>query len=356
MDSARNWAPATLVLLCLGCLSGGRTSVPGVTVEFEVRAGAENQPSIVARWPDRRPQLPPGELLAVRLPGQPPLLGVFKSTDRSVTFTPSFPLLAGLRHEAAVLPDGPSVFYTPPPPTSAAPRLAAIHPATDALPANHLKFYLRFTEPMEQGAIARHFKLLDANGRAVPEPFRDTELWSDDSRRLTLWFHPGRQKTGVNLNLDLGPVLIVGGRYTLVVDGGWKSQTGRPLGASIKKTFRALAADRVQPNPSRWQVDAPSAGTRQALRVRFNEPLDWALLQTQLAVTGIAGQVMVADAGRAWNFTPDAPWPRGRHELVVGWELEDLAGNNLKSLFEVDLTKPTPRGRAVPARISFTVN
>jgi hypothetical protein len=356
VKSPRNWAAAALALLGLGCVAGGRPSVPGVTVEFEVRAGAANHPSIVARWPGRRPKLPPGQLLAVRLPGQRPLLGAFESTDRSVTFTPSFPLLAGQRHEAAVLPNGPSVFYTPATPASARPRLAAIHPATDALPANHLKFYLLFTEPMEQGAITRHFKLLDANGRAVPEPFRDTELWSGDGRRLTLWFHPGRQKTGVNLNLDLGPVLMAGGRYTLVVDGRWKSQAGRPLGVPIKKTFRALAGDRARPDPSRWRVDAPRAGTRQPLRVRFDEPLDWALLHTQLAVTGIAGQAAVDEAGRAWNFTPDAPWPRGGHELIVGWELEDLAGNNLKSLFEVDLTKSAQPGRAVPARIAFTVN
>ena len=41
---------------------------------------------------------------------------------------------------------------------------------------------------------------------------------------------------------------------------------------------------------------------------------------------------------------------------VIGWELEDLAGNNLQRPFEVDLIKSAQPGRALPAHIPFTVN
>ncbi len=356
MHTTRNLAIAVLALLLAGCASGGRSPAPDVTVSFEALAGSANHPRVIAHWTIRKPQLPPKQLLAVQLPGQSSLLGTFEATDNTVIFTPSFPLLAGHRYEAKVLPDGPTVSYTTPSSPDTAPRIISIHPTTDALPANHLKFYLQFSEPMEQGEITRHFKLLDANGRDVPEPFRDTELWSNDGRLLTLWFHPGRQKTGVNLNVDLGPILMKDGQYTLVIDGSWKSQAGWPLGRTVKKPFRVIAADRSQPDPAQWQLTAPRADTREPLTLRFNEPLDWALLLTQLTVENVAGKSAVTDSEREWRFTPNSLWQRGKHQLLVNWELEDLAGNNLKSLFEVDLRKANATGRDQPQRVPFFTN
>src|SRR6185436_13722943 len=87
------------------------------------------------------------------------------------------------------------------------PQITAIFPGSHTLPANHLKFYLHFSEPMRQGVFLEHCKLLDDHDQPVTEPFRETELWNEDGTRLTLWFHPGRQKTGVNLNVDLGPIV-----------------------------------------------------------------------------------------------------------------------------------------------------
>src|SRR6186713_2761613 len=82
--------------------------------------------------------------------------------------------------------------------TPAAPRVDAVYPSAATLPANHLKFYIHFSAPMRQGVFLDHCKLLDDHGRMImTEPFRETELWSEDGKRLTLWLHPGRQKTGV---------------------------------------------------------------------------------------------------------------------------------------------------------------
>ena len=73
----------------------------------------------------------------------------------------------------------------------AAPRLTAIYPTAHTLPANHLKFYLHFSQPMRQGVFLDHCRLLDDHDQPVTEPFRETELWNEDGTRLTLWFHPG---------------------------------------------------------------------------------------------------------------------------------------------------------------------
>lgn len=309
---------------------------------------------VTAQWPDERPDRPPGELLIVSFPGQSALLGRHQVSRKTVTFIPAFPLLAGERYQAQVPGQSP-VLFSIPSVDAPAPRLTGIHPTTDVLPANHLKFYLHFSESMEQGNIFRHFKLSDDSGQAVPEPFRETELWSADEKRLTLWLHPGRQKTGVNLNRDLGPVLNPGQTYTLTISGRWKSQAGKPLGANHTKTFRALPPDRTQPDPAQWQLVPPPANTRTPLILQLNEPLDWALLQNQITVENIPGQTQVTRAEREWRFVPDAPWPPGEHRLLIGWELEDLAGNNLERPFEVDLQNAPPHGLAQPRRVQFFV-
>ena len=160
-----------------------------------------------------------GKLILRPLQGEP-LLGQIQKTHYGLTFTPQFPFLAGQTYEAVFIgADGrQSAAVHTFPIEAPEPELLEVFPSGDTVPANHLKFYLNFSERMEQGKIFRHFRLTDlATGIPVEEPFRETELWSDDGKRLTLWLHPGRQKTGVNLNMDLGPVLEPRRRYALEI-------------------------------------------------------------------------------------------------------------------------------------------
>ena len=304
--------------------------------------------------------VPDQTTLTLGLPGHPPLLGEQTIAGSKIIFQPAFPLLPGQVYEARLRLPGQTVastFYTHPAPTAKPPAITRIHPTTSALPANHLKFYLHFSQPMQRGDIFRYFRLSDSNGTNVPEPFRETELWSKDGRRLTLWLHPGRQKTGVNLNLDLGPVLLPGRSYTLEISGQWKSQAGKSLGKDILKNFRTHSAERAKLNPAKWKINA----TRDAVLIQFDKPLDWALLQTQVAIhladgRPITGSIETLREETACRFVPRQPLAAGRYEAVIGWELEDLAGNNLQRPFEVDLTKIKHTNRALPARLSFTVD
>lgn len=231
-----------------------------------------------------------------------------------------------------------------------APIHVTVYPSTDILPANHLKFYLHFTESMTTGDALAGLVLNDlTTGRSVPEPFRETELWDERARRLTLWLHPGRQKTGVNLNQDLGPVLIQGHRYELRLARPWLAMSGAVLPPAHLKTFTAGPAQREQLRLSDWTLPAqPTPGTRQPLLIRFPHPLDHALLQRALSIwpvgatTPLPGSIQVLEAERAWSFTPAQPWTRSPHELRVLALLEDLAGNSLARPFEVDLSAPPP--------------
>ncbi|HSI65523.1 MAG TPA: hypothetical protein VLE43_20520 [Candidatus Saccharimonadia bacterium] len=238
------------------------------------------------------------------------------------------------------------------------PQLGSIHPSGTVLPANHLKFYLHFSEPMQQGVFLQHCKVVDGNGKLIPEPFRETELWSEDGLRLTLWFHPGRQKTGVNLNVELGPVLAPGKRCKLIISGAWKSDRGVPIGKDVEKAFFVTERTTQQLNVADWKITAPIAGTKQPLQVKFPAPLDFALLQRCLRVTddrgnAIPGHGRTSEAEQVWSFTPEVSWTHRALVLQADSFLEDLAGNSLARPFEVDLQGPGPR--KVPTVISFPV-
>jgi hypothetical protein len=238
------------------------------------------------------------------------------------------------------------------------PQLSSIHPSGSVLPANHLKFYLHFSEPMQQGVFLQHCSVMDAEGKSVPEPFRETELWSEDGLRLTLWFHPGRQKTGVNLNVEIGPVLVPGNRCKLIISGRWKSERGVPLGKDVEKSFFVTERATQQLDIANWQITSPTAGTSQPLQVKFPAPLDHALLQRCLRVASesgapVRGSAATSAGEQIWSFTPEHPWTMTKLSLQADSFLEDLAGNSLARPFEVDLQGPPPR--KVPAVVSVPI-
>ncbi|MEM8960927.1 MAG: hypothetical protein AAGD38_05575 [Acidobacteriota bacterium] len=78
-------------------------------------------------------------------------------------------------------------------------RVSEIYPTADRLPANLLRAYVYFTEPMDRVGMLSSIDLLDADGEVVPGVFLANrhDLFSPDGRRLTLIFDPGRVKTGL---------------------------------------------------------------------------------------------------------------------------------------------------------------
>ncbi len=296
------------------------------------------------------------------------ILGKHRLERGRLLFVPAFPLTEGANYEIEftsqlALQHGTSstrMTVGTRTPRTAKPtpaRLTNIHPSADSLPENQLKLYLLFSQPMEQGDAFRHLKLIDeTTGSEVPEPFRKVELWSEDGKRFTLWIHPGRQKTGVNLNEDIGPVLQAGHRYTLIVSQDWRSVGGSALGRDVRKAFIAGPAIRRRVTTDDWKITVPKSGSRTPLRVRFPAPLDWALLHSRVRVEsggrGIPGTIRAHDQETEWRFTPDSPWTEEKHELVIDALLEDLAGNNLKQPFEVDIRKPREK-RPDVIRIPF---
>ena len=300
--------------------------------------------------------------LSVRPLEGEPLLGKTIQRESEIRFVPQFPFLTGQTYKATFTnASGQRTISLHTLPISApVPKLIEIFPTGHTAPANHLKFYLQFTERMERGNIFRHFQLIDLNAsRPVEEPFRETELWSADGKRLTLWLHPGRQKTGVNLNVDLGPVLEPRRHYALKISDDWKSEAGVALAQPARKMFSTTPADRTRPEPARWTVSPPTVRSRTPLVIAFKDPLDWALLHTMLTVLDatdkeVVGEIDVTQNETQWRFTPARNWSKGEYRIKVDWELEDLAGNNLLRLFEVNLDQSGLPVIAGPRYLEFT--
>ena len=239
-------------------------------------------------------------------------------------------------------------FSLPKKPTQSTTQVTEIFPSRDRLPENLLRFYIYFSAPMSRGGAYHRITLLDeASGKKVDAPFLelDEELWSPDGTRFTLVFDPGRIKRGLKPREEVGPVLEAGRSYSLVIDRNWLDASGNLLKTGFRKTFRVGPADDTSPDPKTWTVHPPRASSREPLEVCFPEPLDRALLDRLLWVEIgnaklVAGQIALGAAETTWRFMPADPWREGDYRLVVGTELEDLAGNSVAQPFEVDAAGP----------------
>jgi hypothetical protein len=270
-----------------------------------------------------------------------------------LTFEPHFPPSPGVTYRAVVRVGEKSLTadYATPAVAAAEPTVVTqVYPTADELPENLLKFYVHFSAPMRRGHIYDHIRLLDESGKPVELPFLeiDEELWDPGMKRLTLFIDPGRIKRGVEPLEDVGPALVAGKRFKLVIDGAWKDASGKPLARSFVKSFNVAPPDRDPPDPEKWTVTPPAGGGTAPLAVAFGKPMDHALsLRMVRVVDGegneVAGTAALAERETRWTFTPDAAWRPGRYSLVVQTTIEDLAGNNIGKPFDVDLAEGPKR-------------
>ncbi len=291
----------------------------------------------------------------------PPLLGSYRIEEEDLIFQPRFPLEPGLRYRAMFDPRmRPSVeestdesparqyitvtFAIPKAEAIASTTVEHVYPSTSRLPENQLKFYLHFSAPMSRGEAYQRIHLLDESGEPVNLPFLelDQELWDREGKRFTLLFDPGRIKQGLVPHEEVGVPIKEGHKYTLVIDRDWLDAQGRPLKEGFEKSFAVVGADRESPDPKTWQVTSPRGGTLQPLSVELPEPMERSLLLRLLDVMDpeenfLEGSVQVDREETRWQFTPREPWSVGDYSLVVGTTLEDLAGNRIGRLFEVDV-------------------
>lgn len=234
-----------------------------------------------------------------------------------------------------------------------------IWPKADRLPANFLKFYLQFPEPMERGDVFRHLRLVetDAEGTEsaeVVEPFREVELWDETFTRMTLWLHPGRQKEGVNLNVEIGPVLEEGKRYRLEISPEWKTESGDSLERKAAKDFIAIEPDKRQPDPKVWGIGMGIGRAGKAsLILHTLDLLDPVSAQRRIEI--FSGERKIDFEVDGFRLVLGENPGKGKSiRVVVDPRLEDLAGNSVARPFDLDLEKnPNFEERTEPVVLEF---
>jgi len=240
--------------------------------------------------------------------------------------------------------------------TSALASVEGIYPSGDRLPANLLRLYIVFSAPMSVGESRSRLRLVEESGRTIDRAFLDPpeELWDPSGRRLTVLFDPGRVKRGLRANLEMGPPLLTGQHYRLVVDRDWLDAQGRPLANAYVKRFKATPPVHTRPDPDAWSIQTPPSDTRLPLELGFDRPMDRALLFTSLEVTNangkrVSGSIEVHDNERRWRLIPEQNWAPGRYLLEIVTDLEDPQGNSIRRTFDTDLSGGNDADRVVPA-------
>ena len=287
-------------------------------------------------------------------PEAPPMLGSYAVVDGTLRFTPIFPLDEGRQYEVrfdpARVPGEPSAAGTVVeamvgrPASTAVPStvVARVYPTGDVVPENMLRMYVEFSGPMGRKSGVEYIALLDGSGEEIPGAVLplDYEFWSPDHTRFTVFFDPGRVKTGILPNLEMGRPLEEGTSVTLVISRDWRDENGLPLKEEFRRRYRVAPADEQPLDTASWRIAPPAARSRSGVVVTFPEPLDHGLLMRALGVTRdgqpIDGDVVVDQQETRWTFTPKDAWRAGTYELLALDILEDPAGNQIGRAFEVD--------------------
>ncbi len=281
----------------------------------------------------------------------PPMFGRHEIRRGQLLFIPRFPFRQGGEYvvKFSLESDAPMIQNLQIPTNRRAfanTTVRQVYPTGDRLPANLLKLYIHFSNPMGQQNVYDFLELVDVQTKQkVADPFLELSpaLWDSEQKRLTIWFDPGRIKRHLYPNVSLGPPLEQGRHYQLRISKEWPDAFGQPLGMEYTKQFYVTAADRQQPDPITWSLEVGTAGLRDSVILRFPESIDRAMLESGIAVMAaseepVRGSIHISERESAWSFVPEEPWSKGRYEVRYSLKLEDLAGNNLNRLFDQSTT------------------
>lgn len=275
--------------------------------------------------------------------GKSPIAGKYNVDGRTVTFDPAFDFVSGQIYTVQSYDEtiGLADFTIAMDGDVPDPEVVAIYPSGKEIPANTLRFYIQFSTPMTPHMADNFIKLVDANGISDTAAFMSftQELWNEDRTRLTLLMDPGRIKRGVAQNVALGPALLEGNHYSIVIEKGWPGARGGQETPRFEKPFTVSAALRHLPDIDLWQIQAPKMTTGKPLVITFDRPFDQQLVQTAITVRDeqgrrIPGAVSVKNNEQTWRFQPDEPWATPTIRIVVDARLEDIAGNNFRDLLD----------------------
>lgn len=277
--------------------------------------------------------------------GRTPIAGRYALDGTSLIFLPAYGFEPGQDYVARAKTTPDDMTLVPFQIASEAAFVAAevthIYPSGDDLPENALRFYIHFSTPMKPHVAFDYIRLRDASGTTDDAAFMQfkQELWNADRTRLTVLIDPGRIKRNVATNVELGPALLEGERYTLEIEAGWPSADGRSILPRFARNFTVGPPLRNLPGLNLWEATRPCVGTQGSLYVTFDRPFDRHLLEQNIHIAdsggrNIEGTLIVGSRERSLIFTPDAAWSGDTIQIIVDATLEDVAANNFRDLLD----------------------
>ncbi|NER13705.1 hypothetical protein GWK08_09665 [Leptobacterium flavescens] len=273
------------------------------------------------------------------------ILGDFVDEGTTVIFHPLVPLTPELEYDIYYEEKHIETIVIPLPENSEPPQVTQIFPSSDTVPENLLKMYFRFSEPMQEVRSLDFIKVRNLTTDSIADVFLELqpELWNKEHTQLTLWLDPGRIKTDLIPNRERGLPIVRDNTYEITISGTWKDYRGIALGKNYTKILKVGERDSRSPDSDSWEITSPQADRKEPLRVRFNEVMDAIVSEEMIRIFSndreIDGVISFEDDERVLLFTPAENWKAGKYELRINAKIEDLAGNSLNKLFDVDLKK-----------------
>lgn len=222
-------------------------------------------------------------------------------------------------------------------------EVVSFFPQCEMLPANILRIYLTFSEPMSFENPHDFIRIENEEGQIVTEPFVEIEegLWNENRTRLTLLFHPGRIKRGVGPNMTQGEIFQIGEKYILKVSKNWNAGSGNELKQSYSRSFQIMDPIRKTINIEDWKLDSPDAGSDKELVIRTNHLLDKALAERMISVFDSSGSLVngafVFEGSRMeLIFRNSDTWRAGAYQIRINPKLEDVCGNTPINVFDLE--------------------
>jgi hypothetical protein len=221
------------------------------------------------------------------------------------------------------------------------PTVQGVVPNADVLPANVLRLYVEFDEPMSSKfRFSEAVEVVDLEtGLPMDAALLDLErpLFDRTNTRLTVIFNPGRTKRGVGSNLEGGAPLRPNRRYALRIKAGLLDEDGDALNEDFEHEFRTVEPNRRALDTASWSIRAPTVGTREPLVIAFDRWLDPFQAENRIALANPFGRRFPAHAkssGRELRIQPTEGWQPGCYTLSVSPELEDVSGNRTIRAFD----------------------
>lgn len=293
-----------------------------------------------------------------------PVLGALEILEDRYQFKPVVPFTDGQKYEIRSNGKLLTSFIVESDYKKVSGRLKAIYPSRDTVPENLLKIYLQFAQPMQEvGEVLNFIEVKDETTSKVVDVFLEleTELWNKEHTRLTLWLDPGRIKTDLIPNLEKGLPLLEGHEYTIHISKNWKTAAGIPLTKGYSKKLVVTTRDSSKPNPEKWKILPPVLGQHRELSIDFNEALDAVLALESFTIRNskgevVAGEIVLDKKEERILFMPIDNWKKDTYTILIDAKLEDLAGNNLNSLFDTDMHQTKNQSSPQPLyRLPFNI-